>query len=58
VTAFSYDYARADVLRAGCDAYLVKPINTRTLLEQVDEVVAAKTREVAAAKTREVAAHR
>ncbi|MEO6569555.1 MAG: response regulator [Opitutaceae bacterium] len=47
VTAFSSDYARADALEAGCDAYLVKPINTRTLLQQVDEVVEAKARELA-----------
>lgn len=48
VTAFSSDYARADALRAGCDTYIVKPINTRTFLDQIDDVVAAKIREVAA----------
>ncbi len=44
VTAFSADYDRAAALKAGCDEYIVKPINTRTLLQQVDEVVAAKAR--------------
>ncbi|MDB6169142.1 MAG: two-component response regulator [Verrucomicrobia bacterium] len=48
VTAFSSDYGRADALRAGCDAYIVKPINTRTLLRQIDEVVAAKAEELVA----------
>ncbi|MBI2510483.1 MAG: response regulator [Opitutae bacterium] len=48
VTAFSNDYGRADALKAGCDAYLVKPINTRTLLQQVEEVVATKARTTAA----------
>jgi CheY-like chemotaxis protein len=46
VTAFSSDYGRADALEAGCDAYLVKPINTRTLLQQIDDVVAAKAQQV------------
>lgn len=47
VTAFSSDYGRADALAAGCDAYIVKPINTRTLLQQVDDVVGAKAQELA-----------
>ena len=50
VTAFTSDYGRADAIKAGCDAYLVKPINTRTLLQQVDEVVAAKTQQVLSAR--------
>ncbi len=48
VTAFSSDYGRGDALKAGCDEYIVKPINTRTLLQQVDDVVAAKALEVSA----------
>jgi CheY-like chemotaxis protein len=48
VTAFSSDYGRADAIAAGCDAYIVKPINTRTLLQQVDDVVAAKQQKLAA----------
>jgi two-component system cell cycle response regulator len=50
VTAFSSDYGRAEALEAGCDAYLVKPINTRTLLDQIDEVVAAKAQQLLAAR--------
>jgi DNA-binding response OmpR family regulator len=49
VTAFSSDYGRVDALEAGCDAYFVKPINTRTLLRQVEEVVAAKNQQVLSA---------
>jgi CheY-like chemotaxis protein len=44
ITAFSTEYGRDDALKAGCDAYLVKPINTRTLLQQVEAVVAAKSK--------------
>jgi two-component system, cell cycle response regulator len=47
ITAFSSEYGRADALAAGCDAYLVKPINTRTLLQQVNDVVAAKAQQLA-----------
>jgi CheY-like chemotaxis protein len=47
ITAFSSDYGRSEALAAGCDAYIIKPINTRTLLQQVDEVVAAKTQQLA-----------
>jgi DNA-binding response OmpR family regulator len=32
-----------ETLKAGCDACIVKPINTRTL-QQIEEVVAAKAR--------------
>jgi CheY-like chemotaxis protein len=46
VTAFSSDYGQADALGAGCDAYIIKPINTRTLLQQIDEVVAAKAQQI------------
>ena len=42
VTAFSAEYGEEDALKAGCDAYIVKPINTRTLLHQIESVVAAK----------------
>jgi two-component system, cell cycle response regulator len=47
VTAFSSEYGRTAALAAGCDAYIVKPINTRTLLQQVNEAVAAKEQELA-----------
>jgi len=45
VTAFSDDYGKEQAMKAGCDAYIVKPINTRTLLRQIEEVVAAKARQ-------------
>lgn len=44
VTAFSSEYGESDAMNAGCDAYIVKPINTRTLLQQVEGVVAEKTK--------------
>jgi CheY-like chemotaxis protein len=43
ITAFSGDYGKDEALKAGCDAYIVKPINTRTLLQQIEDVVASKT---------------
>ena len=42
VTAFTDDYGQAEAMLAGCDAYLIKPINTRTLLRQIENVVEAK----------------
>ena len=44
VTAYSAEFGKAETLKAGCDAYIVKPINTRTLLQQVEEVVSAKAK--------------
>jgi CheY-like chemotaxis protein len=44
VTSFSEEYGKDEALKAGCDAYIVKPINTRTLLRQVEDVVAAKAK--------------
>jgi two-component system cell cycle response regulator len=44
ITAFSGDYGKDDALKAGCDAYIVKPINTRTLLQQIEDVVAVKAK--------------
>jgi len=44
VTAFSAEYGEAEAMNAGCDAYLTKPINTRTLLQQIEDVVAAKAK--------------
>jgi CheY-like chemotaxis protein len=43
ITSFSEEYAKDEALKSGCDAYIIKPINTRTLLQQVEDVVAAKT---------------
>ena len=39
VTAFPERFSREKALAAGCDAYIVKPINTRKLTEQVASVV-------------------
>jgi two-component system, cell cycle response regulator len=39
VTSSPEGFPRAEVLAAGCDAYLVKPINTRRLPELLEEVV-------------------
>lgn len=43
ITSFSEEYGKDAALKAGCDAYIVKPINTRTLLQQIEDVVAAKS---------------
>jgi len=42
ITSYTEKYSRAEALKAGCDAYLAKPINTRTLAQQL-EVVAKKS---------------
>jgi two-component system cell cycle response regulator len=39
VTSFPENFSKADVLAAGCDAYLVKPLNTRRLPGQLEEVI-------------------
>jgi CheY-like chemotaxis protein len=39
VTAYPEAYPREAALAAGCDAYIVKPINTRKLTSQVAQVV-------------------
>ena len=44
VTAFLAEFHKDDAIRAGCDAYIVKPINTRTLLQQIEDVVASKAK--------------
>ena len=38
VTSYPEKYTRAEALEAGCDAYLVKPISTRTLPGELSEV--------------------
>ena len=44
VTAAPDRYSRADALRAGCDAYIVKPVDTRTFSDQVTKSVGALRR--------------
>ena len=39
VTSFPERFSKAEVLAAGCDAYLTKPINTRRLPGQLEEVI-------------------
>jgi two-component system cell cycle response regulator len=39
VTSFPERYSKAEVLAAGCDAYLTKPINTRRLPGQLEDVI-------------------
>jgi two-component system cell cycle response regulator len=40
LTAAREKFSRNDALAAGCDAFLVKPINTRKISEQISSVVA------------------
>ena len=40
VTAYPHQYRRADVLSAGCAICLIKPINTRELVDQLQAVAA------------------
>jgi two-component system cell cycle response regulator len=42
VTAVPELFSREAALAAGCDAFLVKPIDTRTLAQQVTEIVEKK----------------
>jgi CheY-like chemotaxis protein len=42
VTFYPERYSREDAIAAGCDAYVVKPISTRTLPDLVNKVAAAK----------------
>jgi two-component system cell cycle response regulator len=39
VTAYPERFSREEALAAGCDAFIVKPINTRKLTSQVAHVV-------------------
>lgn len=39
VTAAPEQFSRQAALAAGCDAYIVKPVDTRALAEQVEAVV-------------------
>ena len=46
VTAFPERYSRTEALAAGCDAYILKPINTRKLTKQVTEACGTESQEV------------
>lgn len=39
VTSYPENFPREQAMAAGCDAYILKPINTRKLTEQVASVV-------------------
>lgn len=39
VSSYPERYPKAEVLRAGCDAYLAKPLSTRTLPQQLSDIV-------------------
>jgi CheY-like chemotaxis protein len=44
VTSFTDDFSMAEALEAGCDAYLGKPLSTRTLASTLVDVVEGKER--------------
>lgn len=39
MTSYPERFTRAEALAAGCDAYLTKPLSTRTLPQQLSDVV-------------------
>jgi two-component system cell cycle response regulator len=45
VTAFPENFPKATLLEAGCDAYLVKPLDIQTLPGQLEQVVEEQARE-------------
>lgn len=52
VTAAPEQFSREAALAAGCDAYIVKPVDTRALTEQVEAVVQPTDPETADANPR------
>jgi len=44
VTSHPERFSKPAALEAGCDAYLVKPLSTRTLPRDLDQLVAARDR--------------
>ncbi len=45
VTSYPEKFSRAKALEAGCDGYLLKPISTRTLPQELSDLVDRGTRE-------------
>lgn len=43
VTAYPESYSREELLAAGCDAYIVKPIDTRELPKKLEEVMGKRS---------------
>lgn len=50
VTAAPEVFSRATALAAGCDAFIVKPVDTRVLVQQLEDVVQAANAETANAR--------
>jgi CheY-like chemotaxis protein len=44
VTAYSDKYPRNDLLEAGCDGWIVKPIDTRRLAREIEDAAGRKAR--------------
>jgi len=44
VTAYAEQYPRGDLLAAGCDACIVKPIDTRQLSREIEDAAVKKAR--------------
>jgi len=42
VTAYPMEFGHVEALAAGCDDYIQKPINTRTLSDRLEALVATK----------------
>lgn len=42
VTAYPHSFAKDEAFAAGCDDYIVKPYDTRTLSERLEKLVALK----------------
>lgn len=40
ITSYPEKFSRAEALEAGCDAYLLKPVSTRALPQELSDVVA------------------
>ena len=45
VTAYPEKFPRAKAMEAGCDGYLLKPISTRTLPQELSDVIGRGTRD-------------
>jgi CheY-like chemotaxis protein len=44
VSSYPERYPKGEVLRAGCDAFLTKPLSTRTLPQQLSDIVSRPER--------------
>ncbi|MBF8250686.1 MAG: two-component response regulator [Deltaproteobacteria bacterium] len=43
ITAHAMEGDRKKILEAGCDGYIVKPINTRTFIDEIEAIIKQKT---------------